>query len=374
MGTIKVGYRRLYDAMGCSISEQKEWTASFSIAKYFAEVYIGSRPKYGVAYNKIHTPKYQVPGEETPMVTFEFQKDASKSTYPRNFFTEIAVFEEVDVPNELYRGFIQGDSASQQSILEITAENNRKQSKIADVIAGTIGLRFHCQFVMEIVCENPLAIRNSDDWAFQMVGPAMQLLEAPALNQTGIGMLDQLLPSIGQSSEKAISFGSKALEWLLRAWVEHDPVSKFTFLFIAVEVVLGKVSKIEEPFNESVSRIKALIEACDSESKDQDISYFEMAVRAHERQPMSLSERFELLAQDAKMAGWENDVIAFRKFNRIRNHLVHQGDSNLDLQVPVSEDEVRQLEDLTERYVSLALFGDGRVYTSRYRPTSNQQK
>ncbi len=69
------------------------------------------------------------------------------------------------------------------------------------------------------------------------------------------------------------------------------------------------------------------------------------------------------------MAGWENDIIAFRKFNRIRNSLVHQGNSNLDLQVPVSEDEVRQLEDLAERYVSLALFGDGRVYTSQYRPS-----
>lgn len=373
MGIVKVGYRRLYDAMGCSISEQEEWTAVFPFGQYSLEVYIGNRPKYGVAYNKIRAPKYQVPGEATPMMIFEYQKDATKSTYPRKIFTEIAVFEEVDVPEEIYTGFLQGDPTSHQPILAIAAKDNRKRSKIADVIAGTIGLRFHCQFVMEVVCENPLAIRSSDDWAFQMVGPALQLLEEPALNQTGIRMLDHLLPGIGQSSERAISFGSKALEWLLRAWVEHDPVSKFTFLFIALEVVLGKVSKVEDPLSESVSRIKSLIESCVAETKDQDIRYFEKAIRAYERQPMSLGDRFEAMAQDAKMSGWENDIIAFRKFNRIRNSLVHQGDSNLDLQVPVSEDEVRQLEDLAERYVSLALFGDGRVYTSQYRPTFKEQ-
>jgi len=374
MGNVKVGYRRLYDAMGCSISGQEEWTATFPIAGYSAEVYIGSKPIYGVAYNKISSPKYQVPDEPTPLVIFEYQKDAAKSSYPRKFFTEIAVFEDLVVPEEIFTGFTQGDPKSHQPLLDIVAKDNRKRAKIADAIAGAIGLRFHCQFVMEVVCENLLAIRSPEDWTLQMVGPAVQVLEAPALNQLGIRMLDQLLPRLGQTSENAISFGSKALEWLLRAWVEHDPVSKFTFLFIALEVVLGKVQKTENPSSESASRIKFLIESQTTETQEQDLLYFEKAVRVYERQPISLSDRFELLAQDAKMPGWENDVSAFRMFNRVRNTLVHQGDSNLDLQVSVSEDEIRQLEDLTERYVSFALFGDGKVYTSQYRNTTRDQK
>ncbi len=128
----------------------------------------------------------------------------------------------------------------------------------------------NCQcFAVQSDC-GPLPVCN--EWSFvriqwlsypdykiiTVVSPALQLLETVALNQAGIITLGQLLPGIGQSSERAIRFGSKALEWLLRAWIEHDPVSKFTFLFIALEVVLGKVTKDNEPLDESVSRIKSL--------------------------------------------------------------------------------------------------------------------
>ena len=67
------------------------------------------------------------------------------------------------------------------------------------------------------------------------------------------------------------------------------------------------------------------------------------------------------------MPGWEQDVTAFRKFNRIRNSLMHQGEPGVQLVVSVSDEEVRQLEDLTERYVSYKLFGDGVVYSTRWR-------
>jgi hypothetical protein len=368
MRNVKIGLRRLYDAMGCSISCQEEWTASFPIDCYSAVVYIGANPKFGIAYNQIQTPKYQIPGEATPMMVFEYKKVPSESTYPRKFFTEIAVFEEAEISEEMFAPFSQGDSKAVDLILNKAAEHENQLKKMVDVIAGTIGLRFHCQFVMKIISEIYLAFKNEEDWGFRIASPAIQLLESIGLNPTGLEILDQLLPGIGKSSSEALNFGAKALEWLLKSWIEHEPITKFTYLFIALEIVLGNVSKTDELPSENALRIKSFIETSCGDTKDDDLRYFEKALRSLERQPLSLANRFEILAEEAKMAGWENDILAFRKFNRFRNNLIHGGDSNLDLEVTVSEDEIRQLEDLAERYVSWALFRDGLVYKSQFRP------
>lgn len=65
------------------------------------------------------------------------------------------------------------------------------------------------------------------------------------------------------------------------------------------------------------------------------------------------------------MPGCENDKAAFKLFNRIRNGLLHRGDPNVKIHVPVGE-EIQALEDLTERYVNFYLFGDTTVYQSSF--------
>lgn len=59
---------------------------------------------------------------------------------------------------------------------------------------------------------------------------------------------------------------------------------------------------------------------------------------------------------------------AFRKFNRLRNGLIHRGDPKVRFHVTVGDDEAAELSDLVERYISLRLFGDMAVYKSRWRP------
>ena len=73
-----------------------------------------------------------------------------------------------------------------------------------------------------------------------------------------------------------------------------------------------------------------------------------------------------LEAGKAGFADWEADVSAFRKFNRIRNDLLHRGEDRIELQVDVGE-ETRQLEDLLERYICFALFQNMDVYQSSWR-------
>lgn len=90
----------------------------------------------------------------------------------------------------------------------------------------------------------------------------------------------------------------------------------------------------------------------------------------------SLGSRFEAFAKDVKLPGWEQDLVAFKRFNKIRNGLFHRGDREVQLifrptasQEGVDfEVESRHLEDLVERYVCFRLMGDARVYSSRWFP------
>ena len=81
-----------------------------------------------------------------------------------------------------------------------------------------------------------------------------------------------------------------------------------------------------------------------------------------------LAERFANWAAKAALPGWKNDVAAFRRFYKMRNSLVHQGQAGVEFRVTVEPEDVRTLEDIAERYVSLALFGDANVYQSKQRP------
>jgi predicted fused transcriptional regulator/phosphomethylpyrimidine kinase len=86
-------------------------------------------------------------------------------------------------------------------------------------------------------------------------------------------------------------------------------------------------------------------------------------------QSPSIISRFETWAAQAALPGWAQDVAAFKQFQKMRNSLVHAGRKGFEPRVTVGKKDVRTLEDITERYVSLALFGDANIYQSRKRPT-----
>lgn len=98
-----------------------------------------------------------------------------------------------------------------------------------------------------------------------------------------------------------------------------------------------------------LEKIHELIHTYGGEQQEDLQALFNWLVR---NQRPSLIDRFSLFAEQARLPGWENDIQAFRQFNRIRNGLIHRGDPNVRIHVTISENEVRALEDLTERYVN----------------------
>ena len=85
------------------------------------------------------------------------------------------------------------------------------------------------------------------------------------------------------------------------------------------------------------------------------------------KRPPSLSEKFVHIAAEANLPDWKEDVEAFKKFNLIRNGLIHQGKQKVSFHIAVgevSEQRVAELEDLVERYVNWHLFGESKIYQS----------
>lgn len=363
-----IGYRRLYDSIGCSIANQQELEIHLTLKECNVIVYIGDKPKRGIIITTKEAGKFIVPGEISMMGEWKFFKDATTSNYPRKFFTEIQCIKPIEVPQELSEKFHEDPkSGVHNEIIDIAQKELENFIEVCDLIAGVIGLRFHPQFIRELINDNLFVIRNTDDWAYRINGSALEILEELSLNQNGIQKLETTLRGVEQASSEAHEFATTLFQWLHRAWSERDSVSKFLALFTPLEVALGKFEKdnfTDEQQDLKFNKIKELIINSKEQEKEQLLAYFE---HLRKLSKPSLATRFEALAKEANLPNYEIDIIAFRKFNKSRNSLVHRGDSEVDLQVIVSEEENRKLEDLVERYISWILFRDQIVYPSRRR-------
>lgn len=365
----RVGYRRLYDSMGCSLSDQDEFEFSTKIGDIEVVVYMGPKPKRGIAvYSNVG--KYVVPGEVSPMGDMEYKKDSSLSSYPRKFFTEIQCIKQIDVPEELSVAFRNNESNANDKMLNL-AEEIKSFKETIDLVAGIIGLRFHNQFVLESINENAFALRTDDNCTIRISGPAVRMLEEVKLNTIGSQSLTSILSELDKAPIQARELGISVFGWMLRAWVERDTISKFTSLFIPLEIILsgyGKDSETNQERSEEYEQIRKIISEYSGNESDTLLKSFDSLVQS---QRPSLVSRFDELAHTAKLNGFENHIVAFKRFNKIRNKLLHHGDPNVKLEITISEEklekETQQLEDLVERYVAWTLFRDQVVYPSRWR-------
>jgi|GEM_PF-1924283 len=370
-----IGYRRLYDSIGCSLVDREELQISFALGNLHIEVYLGPKPKRGITVSQ--SGKYIVPGEASLMITAEYKKDATESSYPRHFFTEILCSKLVEVSQEVSTAFHAKDPNAHNELLRLAEQDANRFIAVTDLIAGTVGLRFHRQFVLEVINENFFALRSDDDYAFNHASPGLEVLEGIALNPKGAKVLRDLLQAIGQAPTEAHEFGASAMAWLLRAWSERDTISKFMALFIPIEIILaghrGNPDKEKESL-EKASRIRDLL-SLHGQAEAKNLLVFFNQIMGQQRP--SLASRFEEMAGEAQIDGWETDVVAFRRFNSIRNKLLHRGEQQVQLVISLGEElqeETRELEDIAERYISWSLFRDGLVYQSRWRPQRNKKR
>jgi hypothetical protein len=370
MAIERIGYRRLYDSIACSLAEQEELLIAFPMGDLQIRVYAGPKPKLGITVGR--SDKYFVPGAASLMVTAEYKKDATESSYPRRFFTEIICSKHVEVTQELSEAFHAKQPSAHSELIGLAEQDAELLKAATDLIAGAIGLRFHRQFVLEAINENFFAMRDEDHYAFNGAGPSLELLQKISLNPNGAENMRHLLQAIGQSAPEAQKFGASALVWLLRAWTEGDTITKFVALFIPIEIILVGYRGSPDGEKERQEKAEKIRDLITTHGGAETASLLAFLNQVMGQQHPSLVSRFEEMAKDAQIEGWEVDVVAFKRFNSIRNKLLHKGEQQVRLTVSLSE-ETRELQDIAERYVSWALFKDGVVYPSQWRPQRNKR-
>ena len=114
MAIERVGYRRLYDAIDCSISGLDEIRIAFPFEdRFLVEIYIGPTPRFGISTEK-NDDFYAHPGTETKKnISYHF--DVTQSSHPRRFFTEISCFRGIEVSTALSKSLFVKSGGSQST-------------------------------------------------------------------------------------------------------------------------------------------------------------------------------------------------------------------------------------------------------------------
>ena len=354
---IRVGLRRLYRAHGCEI-EAGSLEKDFLLGENFsASIRIGSRPRFG-----LHTGgfscRYLAPGIDKLEVSYRYEPDIEKTELAGQPLTEIIVSREIDVETEFRDAFERGEATFQYRAADLAYAETNHLLPALEFVGGLIGLRVARQFLAELVNETPVTWR-SDGPHLQFLYKGPKILGGLRLTSDGGDYLQAYLDIAAQHKDENILEWGRILGWLQKAWAEDEPVTRFLWFFIPLECVLGSVSIENRTRAEACKSIRKLIKEHAGDQKQQLLGIFN---KITESLRPSLEERFAAFARSSQCESCEADILAFRRFNRLRNGLLHRGEPKVQLHVEDPDTEqVGGIQDIAERYISKAVFGDFNV-------------
>ena len=363
---ILVGYRRLYEALGCPISSEEVIQHQFSFSENFMGLlYFGPAPNFGV-FSHSSSERFILPGQPNDIGKIKYRKDVNDSEFAGKSFFEVAVLSEFDVDSGQCESVVNGDIQTRDELLDLCEQNTRTFLNLHSIVAGAIGLKIHRQFVMNPLNENQVLLIDGKSF-FRFHTKTFESLDPIRINKTGEAIIANLVTIFDKIPLDALEEAGEILSWLQRAWAETDPITKFIACFIPIECILAPI-RIPMPDHEkeALKKIATLIDKTDKSERDKL-----QAVFTKYRQPRfpSLEDRFEILANEVGFPTAKKDIEAFKRFNKIRNDLHHRGDASANIIIDLDSSTIHSLEDIAERYVNFAIFADRGIYKSSWRPS-----
>ena len=364
MARIRIGLRHLYVAHGCTIEDPGGFRHTMQLRSGTAvELRIGGTPLAGV-FTAQDFPRFLVPQTPPQVINWRYEPDISKTPIAGKTLTEIVVTRDVDAEDEVAQGLEKKDAKARDSALDIADRRRDELSPEAHLVAGFLGLRGHRQFVAELLSENSM-VWQAGEPQVRLSTPWMEVLEPLSLSASKHPLLAQAFDTITGDTE-ALQFAGRVFGWLVRAWREVDPITRFLWFFLPLECVLSLV-EVPPPHSADLKTIRRAIRARVAPPERKPL--LALFGRMTERLRPSLEERFAAFARASAAPSAEDDIKAFAEFNRIRNRLLHRGEPQVRLRIEAeAESKVHTLEDLAERYVCFAFFRDWKVYPSQWRP------
>ncbi len=359
MGIEIIGVRRLYDALGCKVTSENDIHVKGPIVGgKNVSIYIGQSPPFGVLVQEAE--QYGIPGRESKILhaTPEYESDC---------YLEIVITYEYEASDKISKGILIKDKDSRDELLGVIGTQSALFEKLIDFISGIIGLKLHRQIVLKPLIENSL-ISSGPEPVSSFTGPWVEILDKIGIKDNAQELLCSYLNALESVQEETLAKGGSVFHWLIKAWRERDPVAKFIYLFIPLEGILQPDTDIPNEAHRNIDALVELLKKSESNEKEKLLSFL---IMAKNRYGPNLNARFEAFARKSNIPGWETDVVDFKEYNRMRNLLFHAGRKDIRTHINI-EKETRTLEDLVERYLSVALLGNHDVYPSRRRHSRKQ--
>jgi hypothetical protein len=197
MATVRIGSRRLYDSIGCSLANQQPFNFVFPFGDHLqAEIYMGNKPKFGIFTNTGHED-FAFPSTEIDFGHTTYLGDATQSPHPRTFFTEIVCSQAEIVTDELFDMFYRKDRNASHELLSRAEKHAEEYHVVAELLSGIIGLHFHSQFVNKLLNEGFVAFHDKIQ-AVNNLGSLIEVLKSVKINQSSVDTISQIFLAIGQ--------------------------------------------------------------------------------------------------------------------------------------------------------------------------------
>jgi len=233
---IQLGWRRLYDALGVTTEISGPLSAKVVLEnnKTLA-IYLGPNPPIGIM--SIEGSQYLVPGRNVNL----FKTD---DKYESTCFLEISLTWARELEPAQLDLLNAGDTAVRDEVLKEASADSNVFEKLLDTMSGILGLRFHRQLVLKPLVEHAFVVGGAHPVS-TFLGPIAEVLEGLSLNANSGPNLSNLLQALEKTPLATLEKAGSVFHWLLKAWRERDPISKFLYLFIPLEAVLQSASEAD---------------------------------------------------------------------------------------------------------------------------------
>jgi hypothetical protein len=367
MATIQVGVGRIYNALGCEVENSEKVDMKFVFDRLEVYATLGPDLRHIILTSTIAPPKPIGVGEGEYQTRVLPRKFPSTDIFPADQYFEIEVVDTLEIEEELNTRVRDGDIPARDIVFSMINERKDRYKSALDFIGGMLGLKLHYMLVRQLIIEQRYIYLGKRGQALSN-NMSLSILPIYKINLNSdywkANLTPQFQKAIGNANIEAMG---QTLAWLIRGWSADDLILKFVCFFTALERVIPAAPHMTALWSERRDKVLEELKVHRSTAWSEDIFAFIDELRPP---PISIVDRFKSWAGSVRIKGWELDIYGFRKFLRMRNLLLHRGEDRIDFKVRLDEEDLRYIEDMAERYVSLSLFGDAEVYPSKERPTN----
>ncbi|HEX7902562.1 MAG TPA: hypothetical protein VF487_01695 [Chitinophagaceae bacterium] len=277
--------------------------------------------------------------------------------YPADLYTEVIVYRMIDVTEHEYE-LIQFESLEERGkLLKRFDEFEPVMQRAIEYCAGMLGIRVNPELVSIPIFDVDQRYLFINDRIYAVQGGfILQVRSEVNVIHVGDTAIQHSLDTLKLQKHDVVEKATESLGWLLRGWSAEDYVLRFISFFTALEFIIpGKL--LIDPTSFKSTREK-LIDLINQSNLKNDLPAERYDLFLFRDPPnVSLSIRFEMFARDANLYDLEKDIDDFRNYHKIRNALLHKGDSMIGRSNYVENETLINLERFVQKYVRFILYG-----------------